>query len=42
MQIAEKKLVVAGAIADPVDGGLLIFQGVTKEEVRVSIATSSL
>ena len=33
MQIAEKKLVVAGAIADPVDGGLLIFQGVTKEEV---------
>lgn len=32
--LAEKKLVVAGAIADPVDGGLLIFQGVSKEEVE--------
>lgn len=33
-QIAAKKLVIAGAIAEPVDGGLLIFEGVSKEEVR--------
>lgn len=32
-QIAENKIVIAGAIADPVDGGLLIFANSTKDEV---------
>lgn len=40
-QIAEDKIVVAGAIADPVDGGLLVFGNVTKDEVCVLVLTSS-
>ena len=34
LQLAAKKIIVAGAIADPIDGGLIIFEGVSKEEVH--------
>jgi uncharacterized protein YciI len=31
---AEDKLVMAGALADPVDGGLFIFKNISKEEIE--------
>ena len=33
LQISAGKIVIGGAIADPVDGGLLIFEGLSKDEV---------
>lgn len=32
LQLADQKLIIGGAIADPVDGGLLIFENSTKDE----------
>ena len=33
MQEEQGKIVMAGAFAEPVDGGLFIFKNVTKEEI---------
>ncbi|KAL4451930.1 hypothetical protein ABPG75_007592 [Micractinium tetrahymenae] len=34
----EKKLVMAGAVADPVDGAVFIFRNVSKEEVEAFVS----
>jgi uncharacterized protein YciI len=34
---AQNKLVMAGAIADPVDGALFIFKGVSKEDIEAFV-----
>lgn len=35
--LSEKKLVIAGALADPIDGAMFVFKGASKAEVEAFV-----